>query len=113
MAETETGWTKDFPQVDGAYWLRFADPDSEACIVEVVRSVVFQTGVVGDIRNRVLIDECEWLGPLAASDFEQLTRLRAACEAALIALDMATFSDLDATGDRAKRLLREALRKVK
>lgn len=43
------------------------------------------------------------------SDFEQLLRLRKAAEAAIIALDMATFSELDATGERAKRLLREAL----
>lgn len=61
-------WSKEFPKADGVYWLRFADPESQACIVEVVRSVVFQTGVVGDIRNRVEIAECEWLGPITPHD---------------------------------------------
>lgn len=76
MASTDTGWTKEFPKTHGDYWLRFTDPPSEACMVEVNSRGVFEAGVTGDIRNRVVIDECEWLGPLSASDAEQLSELR-------------------------------------
>lgn len=78
MAEIKTGWTRKFPMTLGDYWLRFTDPPSDVCIVEVNNRGVFQAGVVGDIRNRVAIDECEWLGPLSPSDAEQLSELRKA-----------------------------------
>lgn len=39
----------------------------------------------------------------------QNVKLKEAAQAALLAIDQATFTELDASGDRAKRLLREAL----
>ncbi|HKR59955.1 MAG TPA: hypothetical protein VJS64_09470 [Pyrinomonadaceae bacterium] len=85
--ENETGWTRKFPVIHGEYWLRFTNPPSDACMVKVNSRGVFEAGVTGDIRNRVVIDECEWLGPLLTSDTQQLIELHKAARTSLTLLE--------------------------
>lgn len=83
--DTETGWSKEFPTIDGHYWVRFIGYGSptEAELRTVVghecrtEFSVF-TGSPGSPCN-----EWEFLGPIFPSNFEQLLRLRKIAEGAL------------------------------
>lgn len=107
MANTEIGWTTERPDENGIYWHW-----QEGMLPEVL---LVHGGFIYDFGDKEptsigLFDgRGKWLGPIYASDVEQLSELRKACEAALLALDQAMFHKLDATGDRAKRLIRAAL----
>lgn len=95
MAETETGWTKEWPTVDGVYWYRL-DSASVADVVEVCRGDVYYAGdgVGVSVRNH---DGGEWLGPISPSDAEQLIELRTLLrdiQAVLLGPDGPNGSDL-------------------
>lgn len=79
-------WSKEFPKVEGVYWLRFNEAaSSEDWIVELNMRGVRRIGAEGDIRNWTDISECEWLGPITPEQFEQFNSydsLRVAAQAA-------------------------------
>lgn len=81
MAETETGWKKDWPTVTGYYWRRINASDLPT-LVRIIGDTCRFTD--GSSEGRY---ECyEFLGPLAATDFEQLARLREWKESAMTLL---------------------------
>lgn len=81
MADTETGWTDEFPTVMGFYFVR----------TEQYRELPaeFDGRVISGLHGaRFFPDDIahhhpEFLGPFSASDVQQLTRLRQAAEKAM------------------------------
>lgn len=72
--DTDTGWSKDDPKVDGVYWWRADANDSDPDIHSVVNGRFYEVGM----SQCTVVENFggEWLGPFTASDFEQLIRLR-------------------------------------
>lgn len=74
MAKTETGWTKEYPslQYGSRFFLRHS-PDAEPELHQLTGGRKWMESF-GIVRNTT-----EFLGPVTAADFEQLTRLRELC----------------------------------
>lgn len=73
MASNETGWTKEYPSLahGSRFWLRHA-PDAEPELHQL-------TGGRGWMESFGIVrDTTEFLGPVTASDAEQLIQLRKA-----------------------------------
>lgn len=68
-ANSETGWSKEFPSHGSWFFLRHA-PDAEPELHQLTggRAWMESFGIVRDTT--------EFLGPITASDFDQLMRLR-------------------------------------
>lgn len=73
--DTETGWTKEFPAIDGYYWMRFAPDDRCPMPVRYDNGYMHEIGVADDMRWVRDTEKAEFL-PASPSDFEQLIRLR-------------------------------------
>lgn len=77
MGETETGWTKEFPKVDGDYFCRANEHDLVPIPFRLENGAVYEFGVGGNLRKHYDNDDgYEYLGPFAASDAEELMKLR-------------------------------------
>lgn len=85
MANTETGWTTEWPAVNGIYWARWQSTVSvNTFIVEVIGKRFYMTGRSLICPNHETPAPYEWLGPLSPSDAEQLIELRKLLVAAAI-----------------------------
>lgn len=75
MANTETGWMKEFPQVSGWYWMRgFRQYRTLPTEVNGDKfGMMYGNGVLFDAVDA---EGAEFLGPLSPSDAEQLVELR-------------------------------------
>lgn len=104
MASTESGWTKEFPRVDGDYFTRDDEGDSWVIPVRISEGQVFEFGLQGDCRH--LYDNSEYLGPFTASDAEQLIELRKIAERAL------TYIETDPVRDERGTAIMQRLRAV-
>lgn len=100
----ETGWSKEWPTVDDYYFRRINQWDIPS-LVRIVGDTCRFTDGSSEGRH-----ECyEFLGPVTASDFEQLIRLR---EIASRAVDVLNVVNAHMKLDYAKQVadeLREAL----
>lgn len=83
--DSETGWTKDDPKVDGVYWWRADANDPDPDLHSVVNGRFYEVGM----SQCTVVENFggEWLGPVSPSDFEQLLRLRETALNALIWMD--------------------------
>lgn len=73
-------WTKEGPKIDGVYWWRWPQ-NGQQIVFEVYGGKVFL-----GMQEQHPPTDGEWLGPIAPSDFEQLTRLREWKESAMTLL---------------------------
>lgn len=87
--EKSSGWSKEFPKVQGSYWARrLQTGQPEPKVIEVCCDAgewfAYRAGNARDIDPAKFIEsEYEFLGPISPSDTEELFKLREAAENAL------------------------------
>lgn len=74
----ETGWSKEFPQVDGDYLCRINEHDLSPVSFRMENGAIYEYGCGKNLRSDYHRNakDYEFLGPFAPSDFEELVRLR-------------------------------------
>lgn len=110
-SDTDTGWKREWPTVNDYYFRRINERD----IPSLVR-IVGDTCRFSDGSSEGRYDCYEFLGPVTASAFEQLIRLRAAGQDAIETiqklvnvLDLKTQRGMAIDADRVASALNEAL----
>lgn len=84
MADTETGWTREWPAVrDSFHWMRWIDGRYRDLPVHVNGIQVMSLFDHSYQQRGNIEGQVEFLGPISPSDSEQLIRLRQAAEKAL------------------------------
>lgn len=84
--DTDTGWSKEFPTVDGDYLCRINEHDLSPVSFRFENGAIYEYGCGKNLRSDYhhYGAKYEFLGPLTWRDFEQLIRLRSVALNALI-----------------------------
>lgn len=87
--ESETGWGKGFPSLDGDYYSRIDEFDKQPTSIRIesrtsgAPATVYEFGCDKDLRREYEAEDYEYLGPFSTADFEQLVGLREIVDKAL------------------------------
>lgn len=92
--DTDTGWSKGLPDVEGDYFSRVDEYDKQPTLIRIQDGVLYEIGQGGNLRREYAAEvDYEYLGPFTSSDFEQLLRLRAEVSFALVNAHQWVLSD--------------------